>query len=299
MKENSVRAWVIFVALVALWGSSFLLMKKGLSVFAPHQVGAIRIVYALLFCLVVGWKYVRVLPQRKEWAAYLVVGLLGNGLPYVLFPIAVAHIPSGLVGITNSLTPLFTLLFGLLFFGRSLRRKQALGVAVGFAGAALLVGGQATAAEAQPGAWAYVLLAAASSMCYGLSINFIGFKLPHAHPVALTLWAFVVAGIPALGLLLSGDFVHRVATNPEAWEVLGYLAFLGVVGTAGAIMAFNYLISITSPIFAASTTYLVPGVALLWGLSMGEVLHVHHAVGLGTILFGVYLVNARAKQNKE
>ena len=299
MKENSVRAWVIFVALVALWGSSFLLMKKGLSVFAPHQVGAIRIVYALLFCLVVGWKYVRVLPQRKEWAAYLVVGLLGNGLPYVLFPIAVAHIPSGLVGITNSLTPLFTLLFGLLFFGRSLRRKQALGVAVGFVGAALLVGGQATAAEAQPGAWAYVLLAAASSMCYGLSINFIGFKLPHAHPVALTLWAVVVAGIPALGLLLSGDFVHRVATNPEAWEVLGYLAFLGVVGTAGAIMAFNHLISITSPIFAASTTYLVPGVALLWGLSMGEVLHVHHAVGLGTILFGVYLVNARAKQNKE
>lgn len=298
MKENSARAWVIFVSLVILWGSSFLLMKKGISVFAPEQVGAIRIVYALIFSLLVGGKHLFRIPPRKEWSSYGVVGLLGNGVPYVLFPIAVSHIPSGLVGITNSMTPLFTLVLGLLFFGRKLRRKQVVGVAVGFAGAALLVGGQAASAESEPGAWAYILLAAGSSLFYGLSINFIGFKLPQAHPVGLTLWAFLIAGIPASILLFSGDFVQRVLTHPDAWEVLGYLAFLGFVGTAGAIMAFNYLISITSPIFAASTTYLVPGVALLWGLSMGEALHLHHAVGLATILLGVYLVNSRGKSTE-
>jgi drug/metabolite transporter (DMT)-like permease len=295
MKENSVRAWVIFIALVAVWGSSFLLMKKGITVFAPEQVGAIRIVYAMLFSLGVGSRFLKQFPPQKEWGAYLAVGLLGNGIPYILFPIAVSHIPSGLVGITNSLTPLFTLVFGLLFFGRTMRRKQALGVAVGFAGAALLVGGQANAAQAEPGAWMYVLLAAGSSMCYGMSINFIGFRLSHSHPIALTLWAFVLAGIPAAAFLFSSDFVVRATSHPDGLEVLGYLAFLGIVGTAAAIMAFNYLISITSPLFAASTTYLVPGVALLWGLSMGEALHMHHAVGLLTILFGVYLVNSKQR----
>lgn len=296
MKQTTPIAWGIFFLLVSVWGSSFILMKRGIETFTPDQVGALRIAIALLFTLLYGAKHLLRFPWKDGWSL-LVVGLLGNGIPYILLPMAVAHIPSGVVGITNALTPLFTLLVGLLFFQRSMRRMQAIGVLVGFLGAVLLINPLSETAEGSLlDAWPYLLMAAVSTLCYGISVNFIGHKLSHMGPIPMTMWAFVIAGVPAIGWLAATDFTQRLTTLPGAWESFAFVAFMGIVGTSVAITLFNHLINLTSPLFATSTTYVVPVVALLWGLMDGEELGLHHAFGLLTILLGVFLVNKKPRQ---
>ena len=112
--------WFIFIGLALIWGSSFILMKRALESFSYSQIGALRVSIAAIFMIIIGvkkFKYFR----KKDLIPLLIVGFLGNAIPYVLFPLAVNHLDSGVVGIVNSLVPLFTVLIG----GWFLVKRQA------------------------------------------------------------------------------------------------------------------------------------------------------------------------------
>ena len=137
-ENNPLLPWFIFIGLALIWGSSFILMKRGLESFTYTQVGTLRVSIAALFMTAMGFRHFRFF-QRKDLVPLLIVGFLGNAIPYVLFPLAVNHLDSGVVGIINSLVPLFTVLIGGWFFSQKAGKTGWQGVAVGLIGAALLI----------------------------------------------------------------------------------------------------------------------------------------------------------------
>jgi drug/metabolite transporter (DMT)-like permease len=290
--NSNKKAVLIFVFLAFVWGSSFILMKRGLLAFTPLQVGALRIVLAFLFMAAISWKSIRLL-TRDNLKPLLVVGLLGNGFPYLLFPLAVSKIDSALAGILNALVPLFTLLVGILFFSSRLRVLQVIGVLTGLAGAVYLL-----LPSYGQGGGTHLLFAAlpiVASMMYAFSINTLKAYLAEMKSVPLTFLALMLAAIPCVFYLIFSDFGYRLTTHPAALESLGYIAILGVVGSALAIILFNYLIKISSALLSASVTYLIPVVAIFWGWLDDEPIGWAHLIGVGLILMGIYLVNKKPK----
>ena len=295
--NSSLMAWALFVLLAIIWGSSFIMMKQGLRSFSYSQIGMLRISFAFLFTAAIGFKYFKLL-NKKNWFPLFIVGIFGNGLPYLLFPLAVSKIDSSLVGILNSLVPLFTLILGVIWFKLKVTWINIGGIALGLGGAVWLL---------MPGLkinmhtliyGAYPILA---TVFYAISINTIKSKLQDLSSMAITLLSLLFCGVPAIIYILCTDFFEIMASHHQAWENLGYVAILGVVGTSIAVILFNYLIKRTSSIFAASVTYAIPVVAVLWGVVINEDVGIHHASGMGAILLGVYLVNNKkrvAQKNK-
>jgi drug/metabolite transporter (DMT)-like permease len=132
-----------------------------------------------------------------------------------------------------------------------------------------------------------------ATIFYAISINTINSKLRHLSALAITNLSMATTGLPMLLFLLSTDFTTRLATLPRAWESMAYLSILGIVGSSLAIIIFNHLIKISSPIFSSSVTYAIPIIAILWGWFDGETIGLKHLVGVGCILAGIYLVNLK------
>lgn len=285
-------AWGLFVLLALIWGSSFIIMKRGLLSFTPVQVGAIRIVYASAFTSLIGFRTFKYF-RKADLVPLLIVGWLGNGFPYLLFPLAVSKVDSSIVGIINSLVPLFTLIIGFIWFRFKPGWQQILGIIIGFTGAFFLV--RPSGPITLSGDLGFALFAVLATVFYAISINTINSKLKHLNSLAITNLSLATSALPMLIFLLCTDFTTRLATMPYAAESMGYLAILGIVGSSLAIIIFNYLIKISSPIFSSSVTYAIPIIAILWGWFDGETIGPKHFVGVGCILAGIYLVNLRKR----
>jgi drug/metabolite transporter (DMT)-like permease len=287
-KNDEKLAWGLLVLLALIWGTSFILMKKGLTVFTPGQVAAYRIVVAFLIFLpwaIGGWRQV---PPAK-WKYIIVAGILGNLIPAFLFTNAQMQMESSVAGILNTLTPIFTFLVSVLFFGQPAKKWQMVGLALGFAGA---VGLSFVAAGGQVGTFnAHALLILVATICYGISVNTISKYLAGVKSLIISASAMLVVGPLALAHLLSGDFVDRVPVSPQSWAAFGYITVLGVLSTALGLLLFNKLVKITSPVFASAVTYIIPIFALGWGLLDGEHLTYLHLLGMTLIVAGVYAVN--------
>ena len=284
--------WALLLLLAFVWGSSFIMMKKALLTFTDMQVAAFRmfIAFAVLIpAIVPNLKHL----EGKAILAFMAVGVFGNGVPAFLFATAQTVVDSALAGMLNSLVPLFTLLVGLTFFKVPLRRLQLGGVSIGLAGAILLIYSSAGNVEGPGENWGYSFLVIAASFCYAISVNVIKEYLQGYSPAAITGLALLFFG-PACGIYVFGftDFTDRMA-EPDAWWHLGYLVVLGVVGTAMAVLLFNKLISNTTALFASSVTYLIPGVALFWGLLDGESIGWMELVGIAIILLAVRLIRGK------
>jgi drug/metabolite transporter (DMT)-like permease len=292
--SDTFRKWAIFTFLALVWGSSFILMKRGLISFDYVQVGLLRMLFATAVTLLFAFRSLKEF-RRKDLLYLCTVGLFGNGLPYLLFPLAVTKVDSGVVGILNSLVPLFTVTIGLLFFKIQARSMQYAGIAVGLIGAVWLIAPwNATLNREQV---VYTLFPVLATIQYAISINIIGQKLAHLSSNAISLMSFLSIALPALlSLVFLTDFSERMNADPHAWESLGYIGILGVVGTSIAVVLFNQLIKSTTPVFASSITYCVPIVAMFWGVLDGESLGLRHLIGVGFILLGVYLVNVKRQK---
>lgn len=233
----------------------------------------------------------------KDFPWLLIVGLFGNGLPYLLFPLAVTHVDSAVVGILNSLVPLFTVIIGWAFFKAGSNFMQLLGILTGLMGATWLIA--PWNAELSSDQLLYTSLPVIATVQYAIAINVIGQKLSHLSTNAITLLAFMTIFFPAaISLAFFTDFFSDMATVPDAWTAFAYVAVLGIVGTSIAVVLFNKLIKMTTPVFASSITYCIPIVAILWGAVDGENLGIRHVLGVLLILLGVYLVNANKQKKK-
>ncbi len=282
--------WVIFVLLAAVWGSSFILMKKGLESFHPGHIGLLRISIAWVFTMVYAARSFSEY-RKSDFVPLAIVGFFGNGIPYFLFPLAVQKMDSSVVGMLNSLVPLFTLAVGAVFFGRRFNKLQAAGVFAGLWGATLLL---SPWNSGPAGNVVYGLFPILGTIMYAISVNTIGQKLAHLSPMGLTLLSFTIVGVPAIVLLFGAtDFVAVMQNTPGAWRSLGFIAILGTLSSSISVVLFNKLIQMTSPIFASTITYFVPMVAVLWGAFDGERIGWFHLAGMVLILAGVYLVNKK------
>ena len=290
-QKHPLLAWVLLCIMALVWGSSFILIKRSLEAFPPEQVAAGRIFMAFLFFVPFQVYQIRQ-PQirvslRKQWPYLVAVGLTGFLIPAYLFAIAGAHLSSSLSGALNSLSPLFTLLIGATFFGNQVPGRQTLGILLGLAGSILLIFFSATGEFSVN---AYALLLVLATLCYGVNTNLIGRYIRHMPALVSTAWIFFFIGLVAFGLLLPTDVWTRVV-DPKNRVSLMALATLGVLASGMMSILLNRVVQLTSPLFGASVTYLIPIVALMWGLLDGEQIYAVQYLGMGICLIGIYLTN--------
>ncbi|MGJ8737052.1 DMT family transporter [Zobellia laminariae] len=286
------KKWLYLILLSLVWGSSFILIKKALIGLTPVQLGGLRIVFASLILFLFGFRSIRTL-SIKDWKWVTWAGLLSSFFPPFLFALAQTQIDSGVTSILNSVVPLLTTLVGVLLFGALITKRQVGGVFIGLAGTiALVVAGM----DFNPNQnyW-YSIFILLSALAYALNINIIKKHLNHLSPLAVTTASFSVAFLPALALVFYSGFFNEVQGNITMQSSLWYLLILAVVGTAIANIFFNKLIQLSSPVFAASVTYLIPLVAIFWGVLDGESLNAYQLFGGVVILLGVWMVNRRKR----
>lgn len=287
--------WVILIALALTWGSSFILMKRGMEVFSSDQVAAMRIFIAFLFLSPLVFWHVKT-SLLKHWKGYLGMGLIGNLIPAFLFTKAETGISSSLTGALNSLTPMFTLLVGVILYRQKTGFVNVLGIIIGFIGATgLTMVGKKSGMNDE---LLYIFYVVMATVCYALSVNIIKQYLSGVDSLTATVWALLFIGPVAGGYLFTTDFVEKLTNAPGAWQSLGYTSILAIFGTALSVIVFNTLIKNTSTLFASSVTYLIPIVAMLWGIFDNEAVSGWHFAWIGLILLGVYLVNKELSASK-
>lgn len=259
------------------------------------EVGTLRIGIGFLFLLPVMYQHLKK-ESLKDWLNMSAVGFVGNGIPAFLYPIAQTKIPSFMAGTLNSLSSLFALVIGWLFFGTGLLKGHVWGIIVGLVGAIMLAMTRSGAPMTEQEDNRFTIFVILATLCYGTSVNIIKNKLQHVSPTTVMCGAFSAIGIPCLVYLLwDGQVIHKVTTHPEGWLALGYVAFLAIVGTVLANILFVRLVQRTNAVFAATVTYLMTVFSLAWGVYFGEQPVLWHFVGLALILSGIWVVG-RAKQ---
>ena len=282
-------SWFLLIALSLVWGSSFILMKRGMDAFSSQEVAAMRISMAFLVLLPVFIRHF-----RKEYFTHLkalfLTGIFGNLIPAFLFTAAETQISSGLAGMLNALTPVFTVILSIFWLRIKVSRRQVLSL---FAGLLAAVGLMAfDSSQDNSRNILFGLLVVAATVCYAISVNVIKKYLSTLSSIGTTAWAFTITGpIAMVYLFLGTDFTHTLSTHTMAWPSLGYTAVLAVVGSALSVMAYNSLIKSAGTVFASSCTYLIPIVAVFWGFLDGESVNFPQILCVLTIIFSVYLVN--------
>ncbi len=294
--KNETKAWLMLIGLSIVWGSSFILMEKAMhptkvtNAFTPYQVGSLRILIAALVLLPIAIKNLSKF-KGKNIPLFVTVGLAGNFIPAFLFPIAETGIQSSLAGLLTMGTSLFVVIISILFFKSKITTIQLIGFITGSVGLFLIVSNQIDLGENSLFHSAVALFAA---LFYAISLSVIKFKLQHEKPLVVTSLAFFSMLGPALiACFLTNSF--EVMTQPEVIKGLPYLAILSIIGTAIAVVVFNYLIVISTPLFASSVTYIIPIIALMFGVADGEKFKAINIIWMILIFVGVYLMGKKVK----
>lgn len=276
---------VFSLALLALiWGSSFILIKKSLIALSPVQVGTLRVIISMIVLLPFAWtRKNEFFSAPKAWI--FAVGVIGSAIPAVLFSYAQTKIESSLAGLLNTLTPIWVIIFGVLFFSLSVTKYKVLGVGLGFIGALILI---LFSTDGEFTNVLYGLLILVATFCYATSVNIIKAKLATVSALTTTVYSYILAGI-----LVSPIFIYT--WDAELIQSSGFttslvsVCVLAVFGTAFGSVIFFRLIQRTDPVFSSMVTYLIPIVALAWGFWDGESITVFHLIGIVVILAGVWL----------
>ena len=285
--------WVYLFILSLIWGSSFILIKKGLVGLTDYQLGSLRIVLTSLLLFSVGFKSIKQI-QKKHWLWIAISGFVSSFFPPFLFAMAQDYIDSGVASILNSLTPLATVIVGVFMFRILSTKRQIVGVFIGLAGTLLLILAGAEVHNSQN--YLYSSLIIIATIGYALNVNIIKKHLTDISALAVTTGNFLFIFFPALVILYYTGFFETILQSREMQISAIYVGILSLFGTAIAKVLFNKMIQISSPVFASSVTYTMPIVAVLWGVFDGEQFGILQIVAAAIILFGVYLSNRRAEK---
>jgi len=283
------QKWIFLILLSLVWGSSFILIKKGLIGLSALQLGSFRIIFASLFLVLVGFKSLSKLTM-PQWKWISISAFIGSFFPVYLFAFAETEIDSAVASILNATTPLMTLIFGVLFFKMAFTQNKVLGVVIGLIGTLGLIFSGAQVNPDQNYLYSGLVIIAAA--CYAVNVNIIKKYMHGISALGITAGNFLVLLVPAFIVLLITGFSFEDIFNDEiiATSII-YVLILGVIGTGIAMVIFNRLIQISDPVFSTSVTYTIPLVALGWGFLDGEVFSVFQLFSMLIILLGVFLVN--------
>lgn len=291
--QDSTRgnAIVLLIVLTLIWGTSFILIKLGLRVFAPNEVGALRVTAAGLFLLPAALVRIKELTKDHYWKLFL-SGMMGIFIPAFLFATAQTRMDSSVAGMLNTLTPIFTLIIGSLIFKQKFRTLAIIGILLGFIGAIVLMfarsGGELGAINV------FALLIVIACVFYACNLNFIKYKITDLNALTITsVSVLLISPLAIVYLLGFTEFTTKLGSVEGVWKACGFIVLLGIMSTAIATFLFNRLVKISTPLFASSVTYLMPIVAVGWGLLAGESLGLGHFIGMAAVIGGVYLANRK------
>ncbi|MBK8553774.1 MAG: DMT family transporter [Ignavibacteria bacterium] len=219
----------------------------------------------------------------------MITGIVGNLIPAILFAVAVSKLESSLAGILNALVPLFTFLMAVFFFKFKINTLQVTGMIIGLIGS---LGLSLVNSKGGLGSMnIYALLIVVATICYALNLNLIKEYLSGMNSIVVTSLSMLTVGPLSLIYLFSGDFVEVMRNTNGSLEALGYLSLLGIFGTAIGLILYTRLVFSTNAVFASSVTYLIPIVAIFWGIIDNEKIFILHLAGMVMIFIGIYFVN--------
>ena len=203
-KRDLWLSWILLLILSVIWGSSYILIKRGLTAYDPLQLAAVRLaVSALTFFPFFFFVYKSV--DWSKWQYLLIIGLTGNAIPAWLFAKAQTKLSSSLAGVLNSLTPLFTLLLAVVIFNLPFKRNTLFGVLLGFIGAITLAWfGESSGATSDS---TYVLYVVGAAFCYAISSNTVASKLKGISSMTLSAASFIFL-LPIGLVLFFGSDAH-------------------------------------------------------------------------------------------
>src|SRR5258708_5821770 len=172
--KRSLAPLILLISLSMIWGTSFILIKQGLKVFTGDEVGALRVSAASLFLLPVALLRLRELKQIHMGKLFL-AGLMGTFFPAFLFGIAQTRIASSVAGILNTLSPVWTVITGALFFHQRFRPIAIVGIVISFGGTLLLA--LSRSGGSLGGFNTYALLIVLACVLYGTNLNWVKYKI--------------------------------------------------------------------------------------------------------------------------
>ena len=289
--DNKNLKWIYLLILSFVWGSSYILIKKALIGLSPLQVGSLRTIISTVLLLAIGYSSLKSIPKDK-WKWILITGLV-SFIPPFLFAYAQTEIDSALAAILNSLTPLATLLIGVGFYRFKIDSKQISGVIIGLIGSVLLMYQGSVINPDQN--LLYVFFIIFASILYALQVNLLKVHLQDVSAVAITVGNFIFIFPLAVVIFFMSDYKQIDISDKDVKVALFCLIILSIVGTVFAKILFNKFVQIASPVFACSVTYILPIVALFWGLLDGEIFTLNQLFATLIILIGVYLANKKSK----
>ena len=286
----SLKKWGTLVILSLIWGSSYILIKKGLTGLTPIQLGSLRVIVTTIIIAPIGYQKIKHIPRQKmKWVA--LSAFVGSFFPAYLFAFAETEISSSITAVMVSLTPLFTLLISVFVFGEELLKKQVFGVLIGFTGIIVLINNELFASSFNI---LYIMFIVLAAFCYAINANVLKYKLSNIPALGIVFMSFLFMFIPAFIILCFSDFPFSDFTSdPLIIESIIYIVILALFGTAIAKVLYIKLLAISTPVFSVSTTYLMPVVAIFWGLLDGEEFKLTQFTGTAIILLGVYLVTKK------
>lgn len=290
MRNNTLSSWFLLIALALLWGGAFLLIKLSLDGFSPLQVALLRIGFGAITLSPVAYFHFKSIDKKMlPWVIF--AGFLGSLLPAFLFSMAEEELSSGIAGVLSSLTPLFTIIIGVVFFKQRTSNSEISGLFLAFSGAILLIlSGKQGNSEFSI---LHALMVVLACVCYASNINIIKYKLSHVPAMEIASGSLVGVGIVSWIAIFFTDFTTSVMTE-QGQQAIVYVVFLGATATGIALILFNRLLKVATPLFASSVTYLIPVIAVLLGIFFrGEVFNWMNLISLIMILLGIYLINKR------
>lgn len=277
-------------AVSLLWGSSFLFVKLTDGDLSPFALAACRgLVGAAALAAYFVWRGMDLRPRREELLHWIVLGMSNGWLPNILLAYAMTQIGSALGAMIQAAGPLMIACLAPLFFREErLSARRALGVVVGFAGMAVLIGPKAFGGGSLLGALAMVAIAASYSVG-----NLYVRAIPKLDPVRLAFGQQLFSGAPALVLALA--FGGGAAFAP-ALDHVGALLALGVLATAAPMALYMRLIQEAGPVRASMVGYLQPVIAAALGVAfLSETIGLRELTGGAIVLAGVALVTWRRR----
>ena len=285
--SRQTKSILLFIVLVLIWGSAFILIKQGLKALTPLQVGSLRVLAAsiVLSPFAIG-QFKKI--KKSEWFYILTSGIVGSLLPAILFAVGMENgISSSTAGVLSALTPAFTVILGIVFFKSRVSWLQVVGLILGFGGAlSLLIIRSKSGIDFNNYGWLIVL----ATFFYALNLILVKFKLKETKPILISSISLIFTIPFTLGTLFFTTDFETITFSNQVYKAIGFSALLGVLATGIALQLFNQLIKISTPIFSSSITYAIPIMAILWALVVGETVDTSTYFLTTIIILSIYLI---------
>ena len=268
--------------------------STGQTTFSSNQVATMRILIASIVLLPFGIRAFKAIDFKKDLVSFSIVAICGNLAPAFLFTYAETGISSGLAGMLNSITPIFTILIALLIFKDKMSFRQFLGASIGSFGVGLLLYfGKKNSIE---GEWSHIISVLGATLCYAISLSVIRYKLRHYKSLDIASIAFLLLLIPSTALFFMEDTMSVFQNTTEIRKSFAAILILSIIGTALALFIFNTVIKNTSALFASSVTYFIPIVAVIFGFFFNEKITAPQIGGMMIALLGVFIANSNRRK---